>query len=280
MSERSKNNKQSKKKKDVPAIIKYGKRRYSGPRKQLKVGTEAPDEEFIRLNKYIAEGGICSRREADKMIELGAISVNGKTVTQLGTKIRRTDKVQYAGDTIKNEKKVYILLNKPKNFICTLDDPQRRRTIMDLVKNACKERIYPVGRLDRATMGVILLTNDGDLSKKLTHPKHEVKKIYQITTDQPVSQEHFQKISEGIKLDDGFIKPDELAWTKEDSRSELGMEIHSGKNRIVRRIFEHFGYKLIKLDRVYFGGLTKKNVLRGKWKFLDEKEIIMLKMLG
>lgn len=276
----SNKDKGKKKRGEVPAIVKYGKRRYAGPKKVLSVKKGEPSDGRIRLNKYIAQSGICSRREADNLIEIGAIAVNGKIVTELGTKVDPTDKIQYEGQTIRNEKKVYFLLNKPKNYITTLDDPLKRRTILDIMKNACKERIYPVGRLDRNTTGVILLTNDGDLSKKLTHPKHGVKKIYHVVLDKSFAQGHFNELQEGVTLEDGFIKPDEVAWASKDNKFEIGIEIHSGKNRIVRRIFEHYGYKVKKLDRVFFAGLTKKNVPRGEYRALDENEIKMLKMLG
>jgi 23S rRNA pseudouridine2605 synthase len=281
MSRKPSNNKKGKKERgEVPAIVKYGKRRYSGPKKKLTVKEGQKQTDEIRLNKFIAQSGICSRREADNLIAVGAITVNGQVVTELGTKVLPTDKVQYEGQTIRNEKKVYFLLNKPKNYITTLDDPFKRRTILDIMKNACKERIYPVGRLDRNTTGVILLTNDGDLSKKLTHPKHGVKKIYHVFLTKAFSQDHFNQLQEGITLEDGFVKPDELAWVKKDSKFEVGIEIHSGKNRIVRRIFEHLGYEVKKLDRVYFAGLTKKNLPRGEYRALEEKEVNMLRMLG
>lgn len=240
---------------------------------------EKKDDGTIRLNRYIAQAGICSRREADTLIISGAISVNGKVITELGTKILPTDKVKYEEQTLKNEKLVYIVLNKPKDFITTAKDPENRKTVLELVKS-CKERVFPVGRLDRNTTGVILLTNDGDLSTKLMHPKHLVKKIYQATIDKPIKHEDFVKISEGLTLEDGFIKPDELAYSSQDNKKELGIEIHSGKNRIVRRIFEAVGYKVLRLDRVYFAGLTKKNLSRGQWRYLEADEVRYLKMLG
>lgn len=238
------------------------------------------NEGLIRLNKFIADAGICSRREADKIIESGAVSVNGKVVTELGTKVKRTDKVMYGDQTLRSEKLQYILLNKPKGYISTSSDPHDRKTVMMLVQNACKERIYPVGRLDRNTTGLLLFTNDGDLAKKLTHPKHGVKKLYHVVLDKPLTKNHLMEIAEGIKLEDGEIKPDKIAYDKtaKDKR-EIGIELHSGRNRIVRRIFEHLGYKVEKLDRVMFASLTKKDILRGKWRKLTEKEINMLKML-
>ena len=245
------------------------------PKSELK-----EDDGLVRLNKFIANAGICSRREADTLIESGTITVNGKVVTALGTKVKKTDKIQCEGQTLKNEKLVYLLLNKPKDYITTMDDPLKRRTVLDLVKNACKERIYPVGRLDRNTTGALLLTNDGDLAKKLMHPKHLVKKIYQVSLDKNLKQEDLDKIIEGVTLEDGFIKADEVAYSSMENKREIGIEIHSGRNRIVRRIFESLGYKVLKLDRVYFAGLTKKSLSRGQYRFLEEAEVRYLKMLG
>lgn len=277
--EKSNKGKDGKKRGEEPAYLKYGKKRYTGPKTNLKPTGELKDENSIRLNKYIAQSGVCTRREADKMIEIGAVSVNGKVVMELGTKININDKVQVAGETIRNEKKVYLLLNKPKDFTCKMDDPNNKRSIYNLIKNACKQQVFTVGKLDRDVTGVLLITNDTDLNLKLTSPKHDVKKIYQITTDQPVSFQDFKAIQEGIRLEDGFVKPDELAWATKDNRSILGMEIHTGKKQIVQRIFEHFNYKVVKLDRVYFAGLTKKNLKRGEYRFLTEQEIAMLKIL-
>jgi 23S rRNA pseudouridine2605 synthase len=238
------------------------------------------DDGLIRLNKFLADAGICSRREADKLIESGVIKVNGKIVTKLGTKVSRTDKVMYGDQTLKAEKLQYILLNKPKGYITTSDDPQNRKTVMTLVEKACKERIYPVGRLDRNTTGLLLFTNDGDLAKKLTHPKYKIKKIYHVVLDKPLAKNDMIKIAEGIELEDGFISPDMIAYDKTvDDKREIGIEIHSGRNRIVRRIFEHLGYKVVKLDRVMFASLTKKDLPRGRWRHLTEKEVGMLKML-
>jgi len=235
---------------------------------------------LIRLNKYLADAGICSRREADVHIEGGAVMVNNKVVTQLGTKVSPTDKVQFGGETLKREKFRYFLLNKPKGFITTSKDPFDRRTVMSLVENACKERIYPVGRLDKNTLGLLMFTNDGDLAKKLTHPKHQIKKIYHVYLDKPINFGHLQEITNGLELEDGFIKPDKVSFiTGESDKKQVGIELHSGKNRIVRRIFEHKGYKVMKLDRVFFAGLTKKDLPRGKFRMLTDKEVNLLKRL-
>jgi len=233
----------------------------------------------MRLNKFLANSSTCSRREADEFIVAGVVKVNDNIVTELGTKIiPATDRVHFHDQLVGLEKKVYILLNKPKNCVTTSDDPQERLTVLDLVKNACPERIYPVGRLDRNTTGVMLLTNDGDLTSKLTHPKHDKKKIYEIGLDKDFTQEDMQKLLDGIMLEDGEMKADEISYVKEDSLKTIGIEIHSGKNRVVRRMFEHLGYKILRLDRVYFAGLTKKNLPRGKWRFLSEAEVNILKM--
>ncbi len=232
----------------------------------------------LRLNKYLANAGVCSRREADAYITSGVVKVNGEVVDQLGAKVTRGDLVTFQDQPVRLESKVYVLLNKPKNCVTTSDDPQNRLTVMDLVKNACPERIYPVGRLDRNTTGVLLLTNDGDLASKLMHPKFKKKKIYQVTLDRDVAIEDMQAIADGIELDDGEIHADSIAYQAEDVLNVVGIEIHSGRNRIVRRIFEKLGYQVVKLDRVYFAGLTKKNVLRGKWRYLTEKEVNMLRM--
>jgi len=238
------------------------------------------NEGLTRLNKYIADAGICSRREADKLIESGAVSVNGKVVVEMGTKVKRTDKVMYGDQTLRAEKLQYIMLNKPKGYISTSSDPHDRKTVMMLVQNACKERIYPVGRLDRNTTGLLLFTNDGDLAKKLTHPKHGVKKLYHVVLDKPLTKNHLLEIAAGIELEDGKIKPDKIAYDKTtNDKREIGIELHSGRNRIVRRVFEHLGYNVDKLDRVMFSSLTKKDILRGKWRALTEKEVNMLKML-
>lgn len=233
----------------------------------------------MRLNKFLANSGICSRREADEYIAAGVITVNGEVVTELGSKvIPDTDRVMFHDQPVKCEKKVYILLNKPKDVVTTVEDTHARKTVLDLVANACSERVYPVGRLDRNTTGVLLITNDGDLTTKLTHPKFNKKKIYQVTLDKDLQDEDFAKILSGIVLEDGEIKADELSFVNEGDFRTVGLEIHSGKNRIVRRIFDALGYHVVKLDRVYFAGLTKKNLPRGKWRYLSEMEVTMLKM--
>lgn len=237
------------------------------------------DKGLIRLNKYIANSGICSRREADELIAAGVVTVNGKVVTELGTKVQSSDDVRFDGQRINPEKLQYVLLNKPKDYITTMDDPEGRNTVMTLVRKACKERIYPVGRLDRKTTGLLLFTNDGDLAKKLSHPKYEVQKIYHVVLDQKVKPAHLKQIREGIHLEDGPIKADDIAFVGDGSdQHEVGIEIHSGRNRIVRRIFEHFGYQVVKLDRVVFAGLTKKDLPRGMSRHLTKKEVAFLKM--
>jgi 23S rRNA pseudouridine2605 synthase len=237
-----------------------------------------PENELVRLNKYIATSGICSRREADQLITAGLISVNGKTVTLLGTKVKPSDDVRYNKQRLQNERKVYLLLNKPKDYVTTTDDPKERKTVMLLIRNACSERIYPVGRLDRNTTGVLLFTNDGAMAKKLTHPGYNKKKIYHVFLDKSVSAGDLKKLADGITLEDGFIQPDAISYVTTENKREIGLEIHSGRNRIVRRMFESLGYKVTKLDRVYFAGLTKKNLPRGKWRFLTESEVNRLKM--
>ena len=234
--------------------------------------------EPLRLNKFLANAGVCSRREADEFIQAGLVTVNGQVVTELGTKILRTDEVKFHDAVVSLEKKVYVLLNKPKDYVTTSDDPQQRKTVMDLVKDVCPERIYPVGRLDRNTTGVLLLTNDGDLASKLTHPKFLKKKVYHVHLDKNLTAHDMQQISEGITLEDGEIKADAVAYADDHDKSQVGIEIHSGKNRIVRRIFESLGYRVTKLDRVQFAGLTKQNLRRGDWRFLTEKEVDMLRM--
>ncbi len=236
------------------------------------------EPEFIRLNRYIANSGICSRRKADELIESGTVTVNDVVVTELGTKVNvQNDKVKYNGQLLKREKMVYVLLNKPKDFITTTDDPQERKTVMELVKTASTERIYPVGRLDRNTTGLLLLTNDGDLAEKLSHPRNNVTKIYNVELNKNLTQGDFNKIAFGVELEDGFIKPDSVSYVTGASKKEIGIQIHSGKNRIVRRIFESLGYEVEKLDRVIYANLTKKDLPRGKWRFLTEHEIIQLK---
>ena len=236
-----------------------------------------PNEE-VRLNKYMANAGICSRREADEYITSGKVKVNGEVVTELGTKISRNDVVEYDEKVVTPERKCYVLLNKPKDCVTTSDDPNGRTTVLDLVKNACRERIYPVGRLDRNTTGVLLLTNDGDLASKLTHPKFVKKKIYHVWTDKDIAEEDMQRIADGIELEDGEIHADAISYVSETDRNQAGIEIHSGRNRIVRRIFESLGYRVTKLDRVYFAGLTKKNLPRGRWRYLTQEEVNYLRM--
>ena len=238
----------------------------------------ADPNEPIRLNKFLANAGVCSRREADEFIAAGVVSVNGEVVTELGTKIKRTDEVKFHDEPVNVERKVYVLLNKPKDCVTTSDDPQERKTVMHCVKDACKERIYPVGRLDRNTTGVLLLTNDGDLASKLTHPKYLKKKIYHVHCDKNVTKADLDQIAAGITLEDGEIHADAISYASETDKKQVGIEIHSGKNRIVRRIFESLGYKVTKLDRVYFAGLTKKGLKRGDWRYLTEQEVNFLRM--
>ena len=241
-----------------------------------KYRTDAENKN-IRLNRYIANSGVCSRRDADELIKKGEITVNGKVVTELGTIVHLNDDVRYKNKKLNPEKKVYLLLNKPKDVVTTMSDPHAKHTVIDLIKGACDERVYPVGRLDRNTTGLLLLTNDGDLAKKLTHPKHNAKKIYHVFLDKAVTKDHMLQITEGIKLEDGVIKADAISYADKNDKTQVGIEIHSGRNRIVRRIFEHFGYKVVKLDRVYFAGLTKKGIPRGKWRMLNDKEVSRLK---
>jgi 23S rRNA pseudouridine2605 synthase len=254
----------------------------SRPKEELSDSSEPKkDSGLIRLNKYIADAGICSRREADNLILAGAVRINGEVVTALGTKVAKTDRVQFGDQTLAREKLRYLLLNKPKGFITSTEDPHHEKTVMNLVHQACKERIYPVGRLDRNTTGLLLFTNDGQLTKKISHPRYGIKKIYHAVLDKALTKTDMVKIAEGIELDDGKIKVDAIEYVGDGAdKKELGVELHSGKNRIVRRIFEKLGYNVVKLDRVYFAGLTKKNLPRGHWRFLEEKEINMLKMLS
>ena len=270
----------------------YGNNRYGQNRPQQRrnknynsrpqrIEYELPEvdpNEPIRLNKYMANAGICSRREADEYIQAGEVLVNGEPVTELGTKITRNDTVTFRGKVVTLERKIYVLLNKPKDCVTTSDDPQGRLTVMDIVRNACTERIYPVGRLDRNTTGVLLLTNDGDLASKLTHPKFIKKKIYHVWLDRDVNEEDMQRIADGIELEDGPIQPDAVSYANDTDKNQVGIEIHSGRNRIVRRIFEALGYRVVKLDRVYFAGLTKKNLQRGRWRYLTQQEVNMLQM--
>ena len=263
--------------------------KYNGPVRQGKSFTPRPKrveyemplpdpDEKIRLNKFMANAGLCSRREADEFIQQGLVKVNGEVVTELGTKISHSDTVEYDEKVVALESKCYILLNKPKDCVTTSDDPNGRTTVLDLVKGACDERIYPVGRLDRNTTGVLLLTNDGDLASKLTHPKYVKKKIYHVWTDKDISEEDMQRIADGIELEDGPIHADAISYATETDCNQAGIEIHSGRNRIVRRIFESLGYHVTKLDRVYFAGLTKKNLPRGRWRYLTQEEVNYLKM--
>ena len=248
-------------------------------KKQIEYKEQFVDpNEPIRLNKFLANAGVCSRREADEFITAGVVSVNGEVVTELGTKIKRGDEVKFHDQTVSIERKIYVLLNKPKDTVTTSDDPQARRTVMDLVKGACDERIYPVGRLDRNTTGVLLLTNDGDLASKLTHPKFLKKKIYHVHLDKNLTKADMDQIAAGIQLEDGEIHADAISYTDDFKKDQVGIEIHSGKNRIVRRIFESLGYKVVKLDRVFFAGLTKKGLRRGDWRYLSEAEVNYLRM--
>lgn len=258
---------------DYDPNAKYSKK------KQIEYKEQFVDpNEPIRLNKFLANAGVCSRREADEFITAGVVSVNGEIVTELGTKVKRSDVVKFHDEPVNIERKIYVLLNKPKDCVTTSDDPQERRTVMDLVKGACSERIYPVGRLDRNTTGVLLLTNDGDLASKLTHPKYLKKKIYHVYLDKNLTKADMDQIAAGIQLEDGEVHADAISYASDTDKSQVGIEIHSGKNRIVRRIFESLGYKVIKLDRVYFAGLTKKKLRRGEWRYLTEQEVNYLRM--
>lgn len=265
-------------KKKVPYKKPSGKK--TSPGKQVEKKDNGDNSNLTRLNKYIANAGICSRREADKLIENGEIKVNGNVVTQQGTKVAPGDKVTFKGKVLVGEQLRYVLLNKPKGYITTSDDPHDRKTVLQLVEKACKERVYPVGRLDRNTTGLLLITNDGELTKRLTHPSHGVKKLYHVTLNKPISKNDILKVMAGLELEDGPIKPDLIERVADDTtKQQLGIELHSGKNRIVRRMFEHIGYEVVKLDRVMFAGLTKKDLPRGKWRMLDQKEISFLKMI-
>jgi 23S rRNA pseudouridine2605 synthase len=256
------------------------KRKYIEYKIKVKKGDPLPSfrEDNIRLNKYLSNAGVCSRREADVLIQTGVVSVNGKIVTELGYKIQPSDVVQYDGETINAEKKRYVLLNKPKGFITTMDDPRGRKTVMTLVSKACRERIYPVGRLDRETTGLLLFTNDGDMAKKLTHPRYQARKLYHVELHKPVSREDLERLLKGVDLEDGKTKVDKAEYVEDKSSREIGVELHSGKNRIVRRLFEALGYNVVKLDRVQFAGLTKKDLPRGMFRHLTEQEVAFLKM--
>ena len=249
-------------------LVKSGKPVSKGKKKEITL---------IRLNRFIANSGVCSRRDADEHIKNGLVTVNGLIVTDMGTKVSYDDEIRYKNKKLSTEKKVYILMNKPKDYVTTLDDPHAEHTVIELIGNKCPERIYPVGRLDKATTGILLLTNDGDLAGKLTHPKYKRKKIYDVFLDKPVSKNDLFKLAEGIELDGIKVITDAISYADPDDKSQIGIELHSGQNRVVRRMFETLGYRVKKLDRVYFAGLTKKNVQRGKWRFLTDKEVSMLK---
>ena len=268
----------SERKGDAP----YGKPKFRDRKEapQKRFEADPVNDGLIRLNRYISNAGVCSRRKADELIEAGVITVNGEVVTTLGSKVDPAkDDIRYNGERLKREKMVYVLLNKPKDYITTTDDPQERRTVMHLVAKASRERIYPVGRLDRNTTGLLLMTNDGLLSEKLSHPRNHISKLYYVELNKNLTQGDFNKIAFGLELEDGLIKPDDLSYVQGSSKSEVGIQIHSGKNRIVRRIFEHLGYEVIKLDRVVYANLTKKDLPRGHWRYLEEREIIQLKHL-
>jgi 23S rRNA pseudouridine2605 synthase len=253
------------------------------PKKKIKPMAPAyPDVVFekpVRLNRFIANTGLCSRREADEHIKNGFIKVNGELVTEMGKKVNPDDEVCFKDKALSNQRKIYLLLNKPKGFVTSVDEPNGKKIVMDLVRSACKERIYPVGRLDKMTTGVLLFTNDGDLSLKLTHPSNRMRKVYQASLDKPLTDEDLEKLAQGIDLEDGPIACDSIAHTDPEDKKQIGVEIHSGKNRIVRRMFESVGYKVLKLDRVYFAGLTRKGLKRGKWRFLSPEEVAFLKMM-
>ncbi|OJV22975.1 MAG: hypothetical protein BGO30_00935 [Bacteroidetes bacterium 41-46] len=257
----------------------YRRGSFESPKRVIKKKPTSKKREdgLVRLNKFIANSGICSRREADEYIEAGLVTVNGEIITQLGVRVNPSDDIRFNGERLKGEEKVYIVMNKPKDFVTTLSDPNAEKTVMELISGKCPQRVYPVGRLDKQTTGVLLLTNDGELADKLTHPSNNRKKIYHVVLDKNLSKPHFDEILKGIILEDGEIHADSLSYVDEDN-SQVGLEIHSGRNRVVRRIFEHLGYKVKRLDRVYFAGLTKKNLRRGQWRFLNETEVAMLKM--
>ena len=276
----SKSSKSSKPSKPSSEVKARDKRKYIDFKERVKKGDPLPsfNENEIRLNKYLSNAGICSRREADVLIQTGVVTVNGEIITELGYKVKLGDAVQYDGETINAETKRYVLLNKPKGFITTMDDPMGRKTVMGLVRKACRERIYPVGRLDRDTTGLLLFTNDGDMAKKLTHPRYQAKKIYHVELNKSVAREDLEKLIKGVDLEDGRTSFDVADFVKDGSAREIGVELHSGKNRIVRRMFEALGYEVIKLDRVQFSGLTKKDLPRGMFRHLTESEVSFLKM--
>ena len=259
----------------------YVKKGISSKKKREANPQREKDDGLVRLNKYISNAGICSRREADELIATGVVQVNGKTITEMGYRVKPSDIIKYGGQTLKKERMVYLVLNKPKDYITTVDDPQKRRTVLELVQNACKERIYPVGRLDRSTTGLLMFTNDGELTKKLTHPRYGVRKIYHVELDKPLKRQDMDQIEEGLELEDGLIKVDEISYVGDGKdKAQIGVELHSGKNRIVRRIFEHLGYNVRKLDRVMFGSLTKRDLPRGRWRFLTDSEVGILNMIS
>jgi 23S rRNA pseudouridine2605 synthase len=255
------------------------KREYNSPKsdKPGKRSVKTAPEPAIRLNRFIALSGVCSRRDADQLILRGEITVNGKVVKEMGTKVSADDDIRYKNKRLKAESPVYVLLNKPKGYVTTVEDPHADKTVLDLVKDACTERIYPVGRLDKATTGVLLLTNDGDLAGKLTHPRYQKKKIYHVWLDRDVTKNDIARLADGVELDGEKVTADAVAYVSVDDKTQIGIELHSGQNRVVRRMFEALGYDVRKLDRVYFAGLTKKSLPRGRWRLLTEKEIIMLK---
>ncbi len=264
---------------DKKTVKAKDKAKYIDYKDRLKKGDPLPTfSDDVRLNKYLSNAGVCSRRDADVLISTGVVTVNGKIVTEMGFKVSPTDVVKYDGGSIKAQQKRYVLLNKPKGFITTMEDPQGRKTVMSLVKKACKERIYPVGRLDKETTGLLLFTNDGDMAKKLTHPRHKASKIYHVTLNKRVAKEDLQKLMDGMKLEDGTTKFDKAEYVNNENSKEIGVELHSGKNRIVRRSFEAMGYVVVKLDRVTFSGLNKKDLPRGMYRILTEKEVSFLKM--
>ncbi len=277
MNPKKNNSRDGKPKRRAGSYKKAPLRKPSGKKSNNNPHTKANDGK-MRLNKFLANAGIASRREADVLISTGVVTVNGKVITEMGFKISPEDKITYGGETIRSEKKVYLLMNKPKDFITTADDPFGRRTVMQLL-GRLKQRVYPVGRLDRATTGLLMLTNDGDLTKKLTHPKYGIKKVYNVGLDKNVTTTHLQHLCDGFELEDGFTKADVAVHTGNgENKKQVGIELHSGKNRIIRRMFEHLGYKVTKLDRVYFAGLTKKDLARGQWRFLTDKEVDLLRM--
>jgi len=276
----SKSGRNDRSKDEKSGVSARDKRKYIDYKSKLKKGDPLPsfNEDAIRLNKYLSNAGVCSRREADVLIKTGVVSVNGETIVEMGFKVKPGDVVKYDGGSINAEKKRYVLLNKPKGFITTMDDPQGRKTVMGLVRKACKERIYPVGRLDRETTGLLLFTNDGDMAKKLTHPRYKASKIYHVELNRKVTPEDLKKLISGVDLEDGTSSFDKAEYVSADDAREVGVELHSGKNRIVRRTFEALGYKVVKLDRVTFSGLTKKDLPRGMYRKLSEKEVAFLKM--